>query len=226
MGHAAKRGVCQGAKIGGPNTRGLSAQASRRTERARRCACVGRARFAALFEASESAAREARSTRVLVLGARSRQLGQVPRVTRVQKLLTAQEGIHKAPCAWRTPPPIRGRSPYYPYAKVISGARSGPPCTPPQPGQAPLLPVCKSYQQRTKRPPEPNGAGFRVILYWLRQRVWVVVPLAEPHSGCPARLDPSRPSGLQRRLGLTSSPEARMPMYMAKGMLACLGFRV
>ena len=91
--------------------------------------------------------------KVLVLGVRSCQLGQAPRVTRMQKLSTAQEGIHKAPCAWRTPPPSRGRSPYYPYAKVISGAKSGPPCTPPHPGQAPLLPVCKSYQQRTKRPP-------------------------------------------------------------------------
>ena len=168
-----------------------------------------RARFAASSETRKSTAQEARSTKV---GVCSRQLGQVR--------------IHKAPCAWRTPPPSRGRSPYYPYAKVISGAKSGPPCTPPHPGQAPLLRVCKSYQQCTKRPPEPNGAGFRVILYWLRQRVWVVVPLAEPHSGCPARLDPSRPSGSHWRLGLTSSPKARMPMYMARGMLACLGFRV
>ena len=60
------------------------------------------------------------------------------------------------------PPPSRGKSPYYPYAKVISGAKSGPPCTPPHPGQAPLLPVCKSYQRRKKRPavyPPPSGAG-------------------------------------------------------------------
>ena len=99
-------------------------------------------------------------------------------------------------------------------------------CTPPSRGRPPLLPVCKSYQQCTNRPPHGKGVRFRVILYWLRQRVWVVVPLAEPHSGCPARLDPSRPSDLQRRLGLTSSPAARMPMYMARGMLACLGFRV
>ena len=121
-----------------------------------------RARFAALFKTRKLTAREARSTKVLVLGVRSRQLGQVLRVTRMQKLSTAQEGIHKAPCAWRTPPPSRGRSPYYPYAKVISGANSGPPCTPPHPGQAPLLPVCKSYQRRKQRPavyPPPSGAG-------------------------------------------------------------------
>ena len=43
---------------------------------------------------------------------------------------------------------------------------------------------------------------------------------------CPARLDPSRPSDSHWRLGTASSPEARMPMYMARGMLACLGFRV
>ena len=98
------------------------------------------------------------AAKVLVLGVRSHQ----PRVTRMQKLSTAQEDIHKASCAWRTPPPSRGKSPYYPYAKVISGAKSGPPCTPPHPGQAPLLPVCKSYQRRKKRPavyPPPSGAG-------------------------------------------------------------------
>ena len=42
------------------------------------------------------------------------------------KLSTTQERICKAPCAWRVPPPSRGSSP--------------------------LLPVCKSYQRRKKRP--------------------------------------------------------------------------
>ena len=115
-----------------------------------------RTRFAASSEKRKSTAREARSTKVLVLGVRSHQ----PRVTRMQKLSTAQEDIHKASCAWRTPP--AGASPHYPYAKVISGAKSGPPCTPPHPGQAPLLPVCKSYQRRKKQPavyPPPSGAG-------------------------------------------------------------------
>ena len=135
-------------------------------------------------------------TRLLVLGVYPPpQPGQVPAITRMQKLSAVQEATYK---------------------KSFCAA-----CTPPQPGQVPLLPVCKSYQQCTKPPPHANGARFRVIL---RQRVWVVVPLAEPRSGCPARLDPSRPSDLQRRLGLTSSPAARMPMYMARGMLACLGF--
>ena len=73
--------------------------------------------------------------------------GAGPAITRMQKLSAAQKA------ARRVPPPIRGRPRYYPYAKVISGAKSGPPCTPPHPGQAPLLPVCKSYQQCTKRPP-------------------------------------------------------------------------
>ena len=129
------------------------------------------------------------------------QPGQVPAIARMQKLSAVQEATFKKSfCAACTPPPSRGRFP--------------------------LLPVCKSYQQCTNRPPRGKGVRFRGILYWLRQRVWVVVPLAEPHSGCPARLDPSRPSDLQRRLGLTSSPAARMPMCMARGMLACLGFRV
>ena len=165
-------------------------------------------------------------TRLLVLGVHPPpQLGQVPHITRVQKL--------KASCAWRVPPPSRGRSPLLPVCKSYQQCKKRPTKSPfarrvPPPSRSrfPLLPVCKSYQQCTKPPPHANGARFRVILYWLRQRVWVVVPLAEPHSGCPARLDPSRPSDLQRRLGLTSSPAARMPMYMARGMLACLGFRV
>ena len=142
------------------------------------------------------------SARLLVLGVYPPpQPGQVPAITRMQKLSAAQEATYKKSfCAACTPPPSRGRSP--------------------------LLPVRKSYQQCTNRPPHGKGVRFRVILYWLRQRVWVVVPLAEPHSGCLARLDPSRPSDLQRRLGLTSSPAARMPMYMARGTLACLGFRV
>ena len=106
-----------------------------------------RARFAASFETRKSTAQEARLTKVLVLGVRSHQ----PRVTRMQKLSTAQEGIHKASCgpavypppsgagpaitrmqklsaaqkaARRVPPPIRGRPRYYPYAKVISSAQS------------------------------------------------------------------------------------------------------
>ena len=208
-------------------------QASRRTERVRRCACVG-------VTCAHASPRDQQ-----------------------ESLCSARKNIHKAPCTWRTPPPSRGRSPilpvcksyqqckkgsarllvypppagagprYYPYAKVISSARSDLQKVllrgvypPPSRGRFPLLPVCKSYQQCTNRPPHGKGVRFRVILYWLRQRVWVVVPLAEPHSGCPARLDPSRPSDLQRRLGLTSSPAARMPMCMARGMLACLGFRV
>ena len=157
----------------------------------------------------------------------------VPHITRMQKLSAVQERICKAPCAWRVPPPSRGRSPLLPVCKSYQQCKKRPTKSPfarrvppPSRGRSPLLPVCKSYQQCTNRPPHGKGVRFRVILYWLRQRVWVVVPLAEPHSGCPARLDPSRPSDLQRRLGLTSSPAARMPMYMARGMLACLGFRV
>ena len=160
------------------------------------------------------------------------QPGQVPAITRMQKLSAVQERICKAPCAWRVPPPSRGRSPLLPVCKSYQQCKKRPTKSPfarrvppPSRGRSPLLPVCKSYQQCTNRPPHGKGVRFRVILYWLRQRVWVVVPLAEPHSGCPARLDPSRPSDLQRRLGLTSSPAARMPMYMARGMLACLGFR-
>ena len=164
------------------------------------------------------------------------QPGQVPHITRMQKLSAVQERICEAPCAWRVPPPSRGRSPLLPVCKSYQQCKKRPTKSPfvrrvppPQPGQVPA--ITRMQKLSTVRKPTPtwnNGKGvrFRVILYWLRQRVWVVVPLAEPHSGCPARLDPSRPSDLQRRLGLTSSPAARMPMYMARGMLACLGFRV
>ena len=144
-GHAAKRGVAKAP----------SAQASRRTERVSRCACAGvtcaHASPLRLKQGNQQRKKRDRQ-RSLCSACAPASWGKSP-ITRMQKLSTAQEGIHKAPCAWRTPPPSRGRSPYYPYAKVISGAKSGPPCTPPHPGQAPLLPVCKSYQQCTKRPP-------------------------------------------------------------------------
>ena len=141
------------------------------------------------------------------------QPGQVPHITRMQKLSAVQERICKAPCAWRVPPPLLPVCKSYQQCKKRPTkspfARRVPP---PSRGRSPLLPVCKSYQQCTNRPPHGKGVRFRAILYWLRQRVWVVVALAEPRSGCPARLDPGRPSDLQRRLGLTSSPAARMPM--------------
>ena len=93
------------------------------------------ARFAAPSETRKSTAREARSTKVLVLGVL---------------------------------PPAGASPPCYPYAKVINSAKRDPQgflClayTPPQPGQVPILPVCKSYQRRKKRPavhPPPSGAG-------------------------------------------------------------------
>ena len=99
--------------IGSPNTRGLSAQASRRTERVRRCACVPCAHASPLCLNAAGAS---------------------------PPCYTAQEG--KAPCAWRTPPP--------------------------HPGQVPILPVCKSYQRRKKRPavyPPPSRGRPRYYPY-------------------------------------------------------------
>ena len=61
-------------------------------------------------------------------------------------------------------------------AKIISNARKDLQgslclaCTPPSRGSSPLLPVCKSYQRRKKRPsrgvyPPPRGAGSRYYPY-------------------------------------------------------------
>ena len=77
-------------------------------------------------------------------------------VTRMQKLSTAQEGIHKAPCAWRTPPPSRGK--------------------------VPILPVCKSYQRRKKRPavyPPPSGAGPAITRMQKLSAVHKATPVAK-----------------------------------------------
>ena len=90
-----------------------------------------------------------------MLGVRSRQLGQVPR---------------------------------YPYAKVINSARRDPQgslClayTPPQPGQVPMLPVCKSYQRRKKRPavyPPPSGAGPAITRMQKLSAVHNATPVAK-----------------------------------------------
>ena len=45
-------------------------------------------------------------------------------------------------------------------------------------------------------------------------------------SSCPARLNPSRSVDLYWRRGTASSLRLERPMYMVKGALACLGFRV
>ena len=189
MGQAAKRGVAKAPRPA----------AQTRTGQARVDVVCKRA--AELIGAQEP-------TGSLYLAYTPPQPGQVPHITRMQKLSAVHERICRAPCAWRVPPPSRGRSPLLPVCKSYQQCKKRPAKSPfarrvppPSRGRFPLLPVCKSYQQCTKPPPHANGARFRVILYWLRQRVWVVVPLAEPHSGCPARLDPSRPSDLQRRLG-------------------------
>ena len=140
-GHAAKRGVAKAP----------SAQASRRSRAGggrQRSLCSACAPTSPVLPVCKSyQQRKKISTRLLVLGVHPPPAGASPHITRMQKLSAAQKA------ARRVPPPIRGRPRYYPYAKVISGAKSGPPCTPPHPGQAPLLPVCKSYQQCTKRPP-------------------------------------------------------------------------
>ena len=89
-----------------------------------------------------------------MLGVRSRQLGQVPR---------------------------------YPYAKVINSARRDPQGSlclayTPQPGQVPMLPVCKSYQRRKKRPavyPPPSGAGPAITRMQKLSAVHNATPVAK-----------------------------------------------
>ena len=125
-----------------------------------------RARFASV---RKSTAREARSTKVLVLGVlppagasppcypyakvinsakrdpqgflclayTPPQPGQVP----ILPVCKSYQRRKKRPAVY--PPPIRGRPRYYPYAKVISGAKSGPPCTPPIRGRPRYYPYAK-----------------------------------------------------------------------------------
>ena len=139
-----------------PNTHGTSArrcclQASRRTERVRRCACVG-------VTCAHASPRDQRGS-----------------------LCSAHKNIHKAPCTWRTPPPSRAGPPYYPYAKVISSARKDLQgslclaCTPPQPGQVPTITRMQklsAVQEATYKKsfcaactPPPAGAGPRYYPY-------------------------------------------------------------
>ena len=121
----------------------------------------------------------ARSRRVLVLGAQEHPQGflylaytppqpaLVPHITRMQKLSAA---LLRLLVLGVYPPPAGAGPRYYPCAKVISSARSDlqkvllrgvyPP--PPSRGRSPLLPVCKSYQQCTNRPPHGKGVRFRV----------------------------------------------------------------
>ena len=64
------------------------------------------------------------------------------------------------------PPPAGAVPRYYPYAKVISGARSDlcAACNPPTRGKFPLLPVCKSYQTVHETPLRALFRGFRVYI--------------------------------------------------------------
>ena len=70
------------------------------------------------------------------------------------------------------------------YMALAAAARLlvGPPCTPPHPGQAPLLPVCKSYQRRKKRPavyPPPSGAGPAITRMQKLSAVHKATPVAK-----------------------------------------------
>ena len=110
-GHAAKRGVAKAP----------SAQASRRTERVRRCACAG----VTCAHASPLRLKQGNQQRKK----RDRQRSAC------------------APASWGKSGSTR---------LLVLGVH------PPQPGQVPILPVCKSYQRRKKRPavyPPPSGAG-------------------------------------------------------------------
>ena len=141
-GHAAKRGVAKAP----------SAQASRRTERVRRCACAGVtcAHASPLRLKQGNQQREKRDRQRLARAPAS--WGKSP-VLPVRKSYQQRKkgstrllvlGVHPPPAgagphitrmqklsaaqkaARRVPPPIRGRPRYYPYAKVISSAQSDP----------------------------------------------------------------------------------------------------
>ena len=85
----------------------------------------------------------------------------------LQKLSATQERICKAPCAWRVPPPPAGAVPrYYPYAKVISGARSDlrAACTPPHAGQVPAITRTQKLSTVHETPLRALFRGFRVYI--------------------------------------------------------------
>ena len=116
--------------------------------------------------------------------------------------------VCKAPCAWRVPPPSRGRSPLLPVCKSYQQCKKGParllvlgvrpPPAGPGPRYCPYAKVISSARSNLQKvllrgvhpPPQPGQvpAKLSTALNHRRFRVWVVVPLAEPHSGCPARL--------------------------------------
>ena len=84
------------------------------------------------------------------------------------KLSTTQERICKAPCAWRVPPPSRGSSPLLPVCKSYQRRKKRPlrGVYPPTRGTFPLLPVCKSYQQcaRPLSGPSSEVLGYIYLL--------------------------------------------------------------
>ena len=85
----------------------------------------------------------------------------------LQKLSTTQERICKAPCAWRVPPPPAGAVPrYYPYAKVISSARSDlrAACAPPHAGQVPAITRMQKLSTVRETHCRALFRGFRVYI--------------------------------------------------------------
>ena len=119
-GHAAKRGVAKAP----------SAQASRRTERVKRCACVGVtcAHASPLRLKQGNQQREKRDRQRSACAPAS--WGKSPVLPVRKSYQQRKKGSTRLLALGAHPPPSRGRSPYYPCAKVISGAKSGPPCTP------------------------------------------------------------------------------------------------
>ena len=74
--------------------------------------------------------------------------------------------VIKAPCAWRVTPPSRGSSPLLPVCKSYQQRKKRPSrgvYPPPTRGRFPLLPVCKSYQQCAR----PTAGLFSEVLGYI-----------------------------------------------------------
>ena len=78
------------------------------------------------------------------------------------------------------PPPAGAVPRYYPYAKVISSARSDlrAACAPPTRGRFPLLPVCKSYQQCARPTAGPSSEVLGYIYLLIKGSTAPEPPLA------------------------------------------------
>ena len=84
-------------------------------------------------------------------------------------------------CAWRVPPPSRGSSPLLPVCKSYQQRKKRPSrgvYPPPTRGRFPLLPVCKSYQQCARPTAGPSSEVLGYIYLLIKGSTAPEPPLA------------------------------------------------